>query len=524
MTALTFGPAPAAPMPRSAKIEFFLDRDDGNGNKSRIYATAEQETILHVARTTSNNLLINALAGAAKTTTLEFLCKYLPSEPILCLAFNKRIADELTKRLPSGTSCRTMNSVGHRVWGTAVGRRLNLNTRKSYGILSEACNLLKGSDRDEAYETIAETLKILGFAKRSGYIPDGKFPGVRRLIETEAFYAAVEDFLEEPPTGLQFALVEDCLSASIQQAYTGTIDFDDQIYMPTLFGGAFPRFPHVMVDEVQDLSEINFEMLYKLVTGRITAVGDENQTIYAFRGAKRNGMRALAEHYSCTILPLSVSFRCPEAIVRGVHWRVPSMKWIKEGGHVERLRTLACTDIPDGSAILCRNNAPLFRLAFLLLGAGRGVHLVGSDLGPGLVKILKKLGPPTLTKEQTLDAIDTWEREKLEKSKAKAAITDKAECLRVFASFGETLGGAIAYCEHLFAGQGPIQLLTGHKSKGLEWDTVYHLDPWRIPSPFAVGDQEAEEQEKNLRYVISTRAKQALYEIDLDRIIFDARE
>ena len=65
---------------------------------------------------------------------------------------------------------------------------------------------------------------------------------------------------------------------------------------------------------------------------------------------------------------------------------------------------------------------------------------------------------------------------------------------------------AIALAEHIFAARGAVQLLSGHKAKGLEWDTVYHLDPFRVPTPYAKAG-EALEQELNVRYVIETRAK-----------------
>ena len=63
--------------------------------------------------------------------------------------------------------------------------------------------------------------------------------------------------------------------------------------------------------------------------------------------------------------------------------------------------------------------------------------------------------------------------------------------------------------------------MTGHKSKGGEWDVVYHLDPFRIPSKWArtaadLGDDSQLEQERNLRYVIETRAKQELYLVNLE--------
>jgi superfamily I DNA/RNA helicase len=74
------------------------------------------------------------------------------------------------------------------------------------------------------------------------------------------------------------------LAINIEQAFRGIIDFDDQIYMPTLFGGSWPQFPLVMIDEAQDLSPINHAMLSKLVKHRLIAVGDPYQSIYGFRG------------------------------------------------------------------------------------------------------------------------------------------------------------------------------------------------------------------------------------------------
>jgi superfamily I DNA/RNA helicase len=72
---------------------------------------------------------------------------------------------------------------------------------------------------------------------------------------------------------------------------------------------------------------------------------------------------------------------------------------------------------------------------------------------------------------------------------------------------------AVAYAEHLFAQRGTIKMMTGHKAKGGEWPIVFHLDPWLIGY---------DEQELNLRYVISTRAKEALYEIDSQNIRWSA--
>src|SRR6185369_16497722 len=102
--------------------------------------TPEQQAIIDAAVKTQDSLLINALAGAAKTTTLELICKALPVQPILSLAFNKRIQEEMTARLPGHVKCATLNSVGHRVWGQTCTKKLVLRFKKSYELLSERVN------------------------------------------------------------------------------------------------------------------------------------------------------------------------------------------------------------------------------------------------------------------------------------------------------------------------------------------------------------------------------------------------
>jgi superfamily I DNA/RNA helicase len=472
--------------------------------------TSEQQEIIEAALQTQDNLLINALAGAAKTTTLEMICTRMSPQPVLSLAFNKRIAEEMAKKLPSFVEARTLNSLGHRVWMQSITAKVILNTKKSYEILKTQVDSLKVADRRDAYDTFADTLKSIGKAKLAGYIPDGKYPQASRLTTSEQFWETIDEQGLDPDR----ALVDAALTESIKQAYAGHIDFDDQIYMSTLFGGAFPRFPTVMCDEVQDLSEINHAMLERLVTQRLIAVGDPHQSIYRFRGAKSSGMASLKKKFNMIEMNLSISFRCPKAVIRNAHFRAPHMMWpdwAKEG-LVMQLGAWDADTIRDGAAIICRNNAPLISLAFKLLRRGRGVKLVGFDIGPNLIRTLTKLGEESLTQEQVGKKIDAWEAEQLLR-KPEGTVKDKAECLRVFSSFGPTLGAAIAYAKDLFAQSGPIQLLSGHKAKGLEWETVYHLDPWRIPSAFAVTNEELE-QEQNVRYVIETRAKESLYFMD----------
>lgn len=463
--------------------------------------TTEQTDILIAATATGSNLLINALAGCGKTTTLEMIERAVATKPILYLVFNRKNAADAEKRMLSTTSVRTLNSLGHRIWAKTVGRNLTVRPKKCGDILRSFIADAPRETRSALWSAYSSILDGVEMAKALGYLPAGGQWPAKSLCTKADLHAA----LDETPDELTAAVIDKVLSSSVRLAYDGQIDYNDQVYMPAVFGGVFPQFPLVLVDEAQDLSPVNHMLLRRLhrPSSRIVAVGDRFQSIYGFRGALEGGMDSLSSTYSMTPLDLSVSFRCPRAIVEAARWRVPKFQWIKEGGHVETLNSLDLDRVPDCAAFLCRNNAPLFRLAMRLLSAGRSVSVAGSDIGPKLVKILGKLGPSELPRGPVLVAIDAWEEKREEKGSKTAG--DIAECMRVFAAHGANLGQAMAYAEHLFKQEGSIRLSTGHKAKGLEWPVVYHLDPWLIGE---------DDQELNLRYVIQTRSLDQYYEID----------
>ena len=467
--------------------------------------TDEQLAILSAASGTKDNLMISALAGTGKTTTLEAVERAIPRGPVLYLVFNRKNADEAETRMLSTTTVRTFNSIGHRIWAQSQSRQLKVDAKKSGGILKSIIDASPREHRDAIWSVFSEVTQGVALAKAVGYVPEGSYPNAKRLVTQNQFYS----LLDEVPDDLTADLIDAVLKRSIQQSYYGIIDYNDQPYMPALFGGIFPKFPVVLVDEYQDLSPVNHALLERLVKGRLIGVGDPYQNIYGFRGAKAGGMRQATDHYKCTSLPLSTSFRCPSEIVRNVHWRVPNFRWLTEGGSVEKPNKIQFDDLADECTIICRNNAPLFRFAMLCLARGRSVQMAGSDIGPRLIGVMRKLGPESLTKAGTLSAIEEWLEAKLEKESKTAE--DTAECMRVFAERGATLGQAIAYAEHLFRQSGKIYFTTGHKAKGLEWSTVYFLDPHLVR-------RNPSEQDQNLDYVISTRSRDRLIEINSEQV------
>jgi superfamily I DNA/RNA helicase len=461
----------------------------------------QQSAIEHCAQASHPNLMLNALAGTGKSATLKMIDKASKIHPALYLVFNKRNADEAkaSEGFRSTTTIKTFNACGHGIWAGYVSTKLVLDKAKSRTIWRRLVDDMTKTEATAAWREYHVVMEGLEKAKALGYVPRGcKLPH-QSLIDQIGLHHA----MDEIPNDIASELIDDILLESIKSAYGGLIDFNDQIYMPALFGGTYPKFPRVMVDEYQDQSPVNHAMLARLVKGHLIGVGDPFQNIYGFRGAKSGGMINAISTYSMSELPLSVSFRCPQAIVEAARWRVPHFKWTKVGGSVNEVTTYEGRDFADDATIICRNNAPLLRLAFHLISIGRSVNVVGSELGPRLVGILKKLGDSTMPREKALSAIEEWRETKLVAGSKSA--NDLADCMRVLCEHGDSLGQAISYAEHIFAQTGTIRLLTGHKSKGLEFDNVFWLDPWLCKDT---------EQDKNLSYVITTRSQNKLTMLD----------
>lgn len=463
--------------------------------------TPEQTAIVEAAVNTTDNLLIKALAGAAKTSTLVLIAEALRKTTILCISFNKKIADEMKARLPGNCTSMTLNSMGHRVWSDTIGKRLTLNTKKNYEILTALMDQLDAQDREDLFESFGDMLKAIESGKTAGYIPDGRFPKARALMSDDEFF---DEWLDIEFTDMQRHLILEASAQSISRGLEGIIDFNDQILLPTCFPSSFPQYPLVLVDESQDLSALNHRMIQKFAKKRIIAVGDECQAIYGFRGAHQDSMEMLRKTFEMKTFVLSISFRCPISIVEAARWRAPHMQypdWAKPG-NVTDMHTWSASFLPPADvAIICRNNAPLFKQAIRLIKAGRYPKLVGNDIGKNLLKIMNKFGKPDLPIAEAEKKLERWVRGRLKKARDPAPVEDQADCIRVFFDEAETLGDAVRKAEHLFSMSGPIELMTGHKSKGLEFEHVFFLDQDLCKD---------KGQDRNLKYVIQTRAKQSL--------------
>lgn len=487
--------------------------------------TPEQQAII-AAIAEGKSIIVNALAGAAKTSTIALAGAQAPANSC-ALAFNKKIQIELASRLPATFTTKTINAMGLGVWSKFVGGKCTVDSSKVNAILRKL-----DPEIPWAFTQVISAAKLNGLVPThrqvmgQGILPDneGTWNQLADDLDLQLFYRNNKTQRDEPvlPT------LRKALEISIDEAFKGNIDFDDQVYMPTCFGAPFPKYDCVFVDEAQDLSPLNHLMLKRMKPKQLVVVGDPLQSIYAFRGADTSSMPKLQEDWNLPAYTLSISFRCGKAIADLARQWAPNLQspeWAQPGEVIMDLsehhnRTMlewTPEDLPAKCTIICRNNAPLIKLALKMFKT-RKVAFINNKAETTMLSFLRKL--VNYKKDTPLDvisgkiegkrmtALDTSDPKKHER------INDEFDaiqfCVDAALADGRDYMGLERLISELFqAKHADYWFTTGHGSKGLEWDAVLHLDPHLLPSSYAKSE-EALQQEANIHYVITTRAKRWL--------------
>ena len=164
------------------------------------------------------------------------------------------------------------------------------------------------------------------------------------------------------------------------------------VYLPLILPVRPFKFRTVIVDEAQDTNPARRMLVALLLApgGRVIAVGDQHQAIYGFTGADNDSLDLIGQQFKAANMNLTVTYRCPKAIVNFVHQWVDHIQAHESApeGTVSVLGAVDDSFVPQASgAILCRNTKPLVALAFNFIRRRIACKIEGRDIGKGLIKL-----------------------------------------------------------------------------------------------------------------------------------------
>lgn len=483
-----------------------------------------QVAIFDAVKSKESNLLVNAVAGSGKSFTLENSTTHMGrDERIVALAFNKSIAEELQRRMPDGAVASTLNSIGFRTWMRF--QRSQVDGSKTRGIARQVVSF---NDRDLTSDVIslAQKAKVHGLVTNDAVaLAQRPVQGLMADTDENWLMIAGRYNIDLPwQYNRVLTMARQVLTRSITN--TAVVDFDDQLFMPVIYGVNFETFDRILVDEAQDLSDIQIEMIKRMgsASTRYLFVGDRRQSLYAFRGADSRAMDRIKAEFSCKELPLSVTYRCPRLVVDTAKKYEPTIEAREDApdGVVRDDGYYLDANFEAGDMVICRRSAPVITLAYTLMGRRIKCRVQGRDLAEGIKSLVRKLKAKSV--EDLVKRLADWEQRQIELLTAADAdeqkieqVTDKANTLRVViqSSGATTIDGVEQEIDGLFSGDGPCVLLsTVHRAKGLEADRVFVIDHGLTPK--YVRSAEQQEQESNIAYVSVTRSKQELVFISTD--------
>jgi DNA helicase II / ATP-dependent DNA helicase PcrA len=283
---------------------------------------AQREAVL----TTEGPLLVIAGAGSGKTRVLTYrvahllaACGVKPNE-ILAITFTNKAAGEMKERVE-----RALGPVARAIWimtfHSACGRILRreaerLGYRSNFTIYDQA-------DQVRLVKACLEELE----RDPKRFVPRGIHSQIsnakNQLVGPDEYAARVASFYDQTVADV-YALYQRRLFTS------NAVDFDDMLMLTVEVLQRFPEarekwataFRYVLVDEYQDTNHAQYVLL-RLLADRhqnLMAVGDPDQSVYAFRGADiRNILDFEKDFPNTKVIPLEQNYRSTNTILNAAN-------------------------------------------------------------------------------------------------------------------------------------------------------------------------------------------------------------
>ncbi len=260
--------------------------------------------------TVNGAILIIAGAGSGKTRVITFRIAHMldlgiPQSQILALTFTnkaaKEMADrvkELTQRKLQNLTVSTFHAFGVKVLRADIDK---LGYRENFSIYDETDRtaLIKECGRELKFSP--DALDIYKISQLFSNIKTG-----RKNWQTE------NDMYRE---------LYDCYQEGLK--LYNAVDFDDLIVLPIKLFRENPdvlarykeRFKYIMVDEFQDTSHQQYELMHLLADENVAVVGDDDQSIYSWRGADYQNIINFEKDFNVTEIRLEQNYRSTGTIL-----------------------------------------------------------------------------------------------------------------------------------------------------------------------------------------------------------------
>ena len=283
---------------------------------------AQLEAVLHK----DGPLLIIAGAGSGKTRTLTYKVARLiedgvSPDNILLLTFTRRAAKEMISRAESvlSTGLKKITSGTFHSFANYILRR--------YAQLADLKNNFTVLDRSDA-EDIINHIRSKTIDKK-----EKRFPKKSTILDIYSKTINKDINIEEIIKN-EFKQFEHCTDKIIQiaKAYNeykkerSMLDYDDLLlYLKALLisnetvrNKISNKYKYVLIDEYQDTNSIQAQIVKLIASNHnnVTAVGDDSQSIYSFRGANFKNILNFPQTYeNCKIVTLEQNYRSSQNIL-----------------------------------------------------------------------------------------------------------------------------------------------------------------------------------------------------------------
>ena len=291
---------------------------------------------LEAVKHTEGPLLILAGAGSGKTRVLTFRIAYLIEQgvmpwQILAITFTNKAAGEMRERVDAllgGQGADVFVSTFHSMCVRILRRNIDrLGYERDFTIY----------DADDQRTLMKQVIKNLSldakmYKERAvlGVISSAK----NEMRDPELFAGDASDYYER-----NIARIYEAYEKEIKK--NNALDFDDLLLktvelfkeFPEVLAGYQERFRYIMVDEYQDTNTVQFELV-RLMSGKyrnLCVVGDDDQSIYKFRGANIENILSFERSFpGAHVIKLEQNYRSTKQILAAANEVIHNNRGRKE--------------------------------------------------------------------------------------------------------------------------------------------------------------------------------------------------